>query len=142
MIDLKGDGSFRLDLSYFDYCTGPIMTNERFSALFGEPMRGPDKLLTQLPMDVAASIQAVLDEAVLRLTRSLAKKLVPRTRSGIRSQQSPGPAKADHQMHPILPIFAPRRARFVEGDVCTDDLFGNVQQAAVAIDRAVSHPPD
>ncbi len=74
LIDLKADGSFRLDLSYFDYCTGLTMTNERFSALFGEPVRAPDKPLTAFHMDVAASIQVVLDEAVLRLTRSLAKK--------------------------------------------------------------------
>jgi carbamoyltransferase len=74
LIDLKSDGSFRLDLSYFDYCTGLTMTNERFSALFGEPVRAPDKLLTNFHMDVAASIQAVLDEVVLRLTRGLAKK--------------------------------------------------------------------
>jgi carbamoyltransferase len=74
LIDLKPDGSFRLDLSYFDYCTGLTMTNERFSALFGEPVRAPDKLLTNFHMDVAASIQAVLDEVVFRLTRGLAKK--------------------------------------------------------------------
>src|SRR5262252_5437753 len=74
LIDLKADGSFQLDLSYFDYCTGLTMTNERFSALFGEPVRAPDKLLTTFHMDVAASIQAVLDEVVLRLTRGLAKK--------------------------------------------------------------------
>jgi carbamoyltransferase len=74
LIDLKPDGSFRLDLSYFDYCTGLTMTNERFAELFGEPVRTPDKLLTPFHMDVAASIQAVLDEAVLRLTRSLAVK--------------------------------------------------------------------
>jgi carbamoyltransferase len=74
LIDLKPDGSFRLDLSYFDYCTGLTMTNERFAKLFGEPVRTPDKLLTPFHMDVAASIQAVLDEAVLRLTRSLATK--------------------------------------------------------------------
>ena len=74
LIELKADGSFRLDLSYFDYCTGLTMTNKRFSTLFGEPVRDPDHLLTQFHMDVAASIQAVLDEAVLRLTRSLAKK--------------------------------------------------------------------
>jgi carbamoyltransferase len=58
----------------FDYCTGVTMTNERFAELFGEPVRAPDKLLTEFHMDVAASIQAVLDEAVLRLTRSLATK--------------------------------------------------------------------
>src|ERR1700742_2148753 len=74
LIDLKPDGSFRLDMSYFDYCTGLTMTNERFAKLFGEPVRTPDKLLTDFHMDMAASIQAVLDEAVLRLTRSLAKE--------------------------------------------------------------------
>jgi carbamoyltransferase len=72
LIDLKPDGSFRLDMSYFDYCTGLTMTNERFAKLFGEPVRTPDKLLTSFHMDMAASIQAVLEEAVLRLTRSLA----------------------------------------------------------------------
>ena len=74
LIDLKPDGSFRLDMSYFDYCTGLTMTNERFAKLFGQPVRTPDQLLTSFHMDVAASIQAVLDEAVLRLTRSLANK--------------------------------------------------------------------
>lgn len=74
LIDLKPDGSFRLDMSYFDYCTGLTMTNERFSALFGEPVRSADQLLTPFHMDIAASIQAVLDEAVLRLTRSLAEQ--------------------------------------------------------------------
>jgi len=74
LIDLKADGSFWLDQSFFNYCTGLTMTNERFAKLFGEPVRGPDRLLTQFHMDVAASIQAVLDEAVLRLTRGLAKK--------------------------------------------------------------------
>ncbi len=74
LIDLKPDGSFRLDMDYFDYCTGLTMTNERFAKLFGAPVRAPDKLLTSFHMDVAASIQAVLDEAVLRLTRSLAAR--------------------------------------------------------------------
>jgi carbamoyltransferase len=60
-------------MSYFDYCTGFTMTNDRFAELFGQPVRSPDQLLTSFHMDVAASIQAVLDEAVLRLTRSLAK---------------------------------------------------------------------
>ncbi len=72
LIDLKADGSFRLDQSYFDYCTGLTMTNARFDALFGGPARGPEELLTQHHMDLAASIQSVLEEAVLRLTRSLA----------------------------------------------------------------------
>jgi carbamoyltransferase len=74
LVDLKPDGSFRLDMSYFDYCTGLTMTNERFVKLFGAPVRAPDQLLTAFHMDVAASIQAVLNEAVLRLTRSLASR--------------------------------------------------------------------
>src|ERR1700759_4854676 len=74
LIDLKPDGSFRLDMSYFDYCTGLTMTNERFAKLFGKPVRTPDQLLTPFHMEVAASIQAVLEEGVLRLTRSLAAR--------------------------------------------------------------------
>jgi carbamoyltransferase len=74
LIDLKPDGSFRLDMSYFDYCTGFTMTNDRLAKLFGQPVRAPDQLLTGFHMDVAASIQAVLDEAVLRLARSLARQ--------------------------------------------------------------------
>jgi carbamoyltransferase len=72
LIDLKSDGSFRLALDYFDYCTGLKMTNQKFDALFGGPARKPDEPLTQRHMDLAASIQAVLDEVVLRLARSLA----------------------------------------------------------------------
>jgi carbamoyltransferase len=72
LIDVKPDGSFRLNMTYFDYCTGLTMTNDRFAKLFGAPVRGADKLLTPFHMDVAASIQAVLDEVVLRITRSLA----------------------------------------------------------------------
>ena len=72
LIDLKDDGSFRLDQSYFNYCTGLTMTNARFDALFGGPPRRSDELLTQRHMDLAASIQAVVEEVVLRLTRSLA----------------------------------------------------------------------
>jgi carbamoyltransferase len=74
LIDLKSDGSFKLDLSYFDYCTGLRMTNKAFDDLFGGPPRGADELLTQRHMDLAASIQAVTDEVVLRLTRSLASE--------------------------------------------------------------------
>lgn len=72
MIDLKPDGSFRLNLEYFDYCTGLTMTNGKFDALFGARARSPEGKLTGFHMDVAASIQAVLDEVVLRLTRALA----------------------------------------------------------------------
>jgi carbamoyltransferase len=72
LIDLKPDGSFRLDQRYFDYCTGLTMTNARFHALFGQPARKPDEKLTQFHMDIAASIQQVTEEAVLRMTRALA----------------------------------------------------------------------
>src|SRR5262249_10849969 len=72
LMDLKEDGSFRLDLEYFDYCTGLTMTNDRFDRLFGAPVRAPDKLLTQFHMDIAASVQKVTEEVMLRLTRSLA----------------------------------------------------------------------
>ena len=74
LIDLKDDGSFRLDQSYFNYCTGLTMTNGRFDALFGGPPRRPDEALTQRHMDLAASIQAVTEEAVLRMTRALARE--------------------------------------------------------------------
>ena len=74
LIDLKPDGSFRLDMSYFDYCTGFTMTNDRFARLFGQPVRRPEQLLTGFHMDMAASVQSVLDEAVLRLARSLARQ--------------------------------------------------------------------
>jgi carbamoyltransferase len=72
LIDVKADGTFRLDLSYFDYCAGLRMTNEKFDALFGGPPRKPETWLTQREMDLAASIQAVTEEIVLRLTRSIA----------------------------------------------------------------------
>src|SRR5205823_7642394 len=72
LIELKPDGSFWLDQSYFDYCTGLRMTNARFAELFGQPVRAPGELLTDFHMDIAASVQAVIEEAVLRLTRSIA----------------------------------------------------------------------
>ncbi|MCX5740154.1 MAG: hypothetical protein NTZ61_16990, partial [Proteobacteria bacterium] len=74
VIDLKPDGSFRLDQQYFDYCTGLTMTNARFDALFEGPPRKPEEQLTQRHMDLAASVQAVTEEAVLRMTRALAKE--------------------------------------------------------------------
>ncbi len=72
LMDLKPDGSFRLDMSYFDYCTGLTMTNAKFDELFGGKPRKSEENLTQREMDIAASIQAVTEEVVLRLTRSLA----------------------------------------------------------------------
>ena len=74
VIDIQADGSFRMNMDYFDYCTGLKMTNEKFDTLFGGKPRTPEELLTQREMDLAASIQAVTEEIVLRLTRALAAK--------------------------------------------------------------------
>jgi carbamoyltransferase len=74
LIDVKADGSFRLNMSYFDFCTGLTMTSQRFHDLFGGPPRKPDQPLTPYHMDLAASIQAVTEEIVLRLTRSLCEE--------------------------------------------------------------------
>ncbi len=74
LIDLKDDGSFRLDMSYFDYCAGLRMTNAKFDKLFGGPPRKPEERLTQREMDLAASIQAVTETVVLRLARSIAQE--------------------------------------------------------------------
>jgi len=71
LIDLKPDGSYRLDQSYFDYSVGLHMTSAKFHELFGAPPRNPGDPLTQREMDLAASVQAITEEAVLRLTRSL-----------------------------------------------------------------------
>ena len=71
LIDVKDDGSFRLNMEYFDYCTGLRMTNEKFAELFGGAERRAEQRLTQREMDLAASIQSVLEEVVLKLTRSL-----------------------------------------------------------------------
>lgn len=74
LMDLKPDGTFRLDMDYFNYCTGLTMTNGRFDTLFGAPPRDPDDQVEQRHMDLAASVQAVAEEVVLRLTRSLARE--------------------------------------------------------------------
>jgi carbamoyltransferase len=74
IVDLKEDGSFRLDQKYFDYCTGLRMTNEKFGELFGGKARKPEELLTQHHMDLAASVQAVTEEIVIRLARSVKKE--------------------------------------------------------------------
>ena len=73
LIDIKEDGSFHLDMSYFNYCTGLTMTNERFDALFGGPPRTAEGQLTQREMDLAASIQAVTEEVVIKLARGIRK---------------------------------------------------------------------
>jgi carbamoyltransferase len=74
LVDIQADGSFRMNMDYFDYCTGLTMTNAKFDALFGGKPRKPEELLTQRDMDLAASIQAVTEEIVLRLTRALAAR--------------------------------------------------------------------
>ncbi len=72
LIDLKSDGTFRLNMKYFDYATGLKMVNDNFSKLFGHPIRNPDiDLLTQFHMDVASSIQSVTEDIVLNLCKSI-----------------------------------------------------------------------
>ena len=71
LIDLKEDGSFRLNQSYFNYSVGLTMTNNKFSDLFGKDVRKPEtELLTQFHMDIASSIQAVIEEIILRMIKS------------------------------------------------------------------------
>ena len=74
LIDVKPDGSFRLNMAYFDYCTGLTMTNERFSTLFDMPARRANQELKQHHMDMAASVQAVTEEVILKLGRSVARE--------------------------------------------------------------------
>jgi carbamoyltransferase len=74
LLDLKPDGTFRLNMDYFDYCTGLRMTNAKFDALFGGPPRQPETALTQKEMDLARSIQEVTEEVMLRLSRTIHKE--------------------------------------------------------------------
>jgi carbamoyltransferase len=81
LIDLKEDGSFRMNMKYFDYCAGLRMTNENFAELFGGPAREAESHLTQREMDIARSLQEVTEEIMLRMTRHVhretgAKQLV------------------------------------------------------------------
>ena len=73
LIDIKEDGSFALDMSYFNYCTGLTMTNKKFEALFGGPPRKSESEITQREMDLAASIQVVTEEVVIKLAKGIAK---------------------------------------------------------------------
>jgi len=73
LVDIKEDGTFRLNLDYFDYCTGLRMTSRRFDELFGGPPRKPEQWLTQREMDLAASIQLVTEQIMLKLTHAAAK---------------------------------------------------------------------
>ena len=74
LMDLKEDGTFRLDMQYFNYCTGLTMTNKKFDTLFGGPARQAEGELTQREMDIAASIQKVTEEVVLRLAKTVQKE--------------------------------------------------------------------
>jgi len=75
LVDLKDDGTFRLNMKYFDYATGLKMINEKFLKLFGQPVRDPkEDLLNQFHMDIACSIQSVTEEIILRLAKSIAKE--------------------------------------------------------------------
>jgi carbamoyltransferase len=74
LIDIKADGTFRLQMDYFDYATGLRMTNDRFADLFGRPARAPESPLTQQEMDIAASVQEVTEEIVLSVARTLQKE--------------------------------------------------------------------
>ncbi len=71
LIDIREDGSFHLNMDYFNYCTGLTMTNERFDGLFGGPARKPEAILTQREMDLAASVQAVTEEVVIKLAKDI-----------------------------------------------------------------------
>jgi carbamoyltransferase len=75
LIDIKDDGTFRLDMRYFEYATGLTMTGARFAGLFGGPARKPESPLTQREMDLARSVQMVTEEIVLRLARTLHREL-------------------------------------------------------------------
>ena len=73
LIDVKGDGSFHLNMDYFSFCTEPTMTNEKFHTLFNAPPRVSENTLTQKEMDLAASLQVVIEETVFKISRNLAK---------------------------------------------------------------------
>jgi carbamoyltransferase len=74
LLDLKEDGTFRLDMRYFNYCTGLTMTNSKFDALFGAPARKPESTISQREMDIAASIQKVTEEIIMRLAKTVRKE--------------------------------------------------------------------
>ena len=74
LVDIKPDGSFRLNMDYFDYCTGLTMTNEKFDQLFGGPRRKPEVWLTQREMDLAASVQAICEDIMIGLARGIARE--------------------------------------------------------------------
>jgi len=111
LMDLKEDGSFRLDMSYFNYCQGLTMTSKSFDALFDGPPRQPESPLEHKQMDLAASIQHVTEEVMLRRARKLlgARRstignTIKLSKQGLRSsRRSPVVAAIQtppHQTHP------------------------------------------
>src|SRR5262249_35816080 len=74
LIDVKDDGSFWMDMSYFSYCQGLVMTSPKFDALFGGPAKQPDETVTQRPMVLARSVQEVTEEVVLRAARHVQRE--------------------------------------------------------------------
>src|SRR5207249_5855605 len=74
LVDLKEDGSFRLNMKYFDYCVGLTMINGEFEKLFGGPPRKPESKLTQRDMDLARSIQEVTEEVMFRMARHVRRE--------------------------------------------------------------------
>ena len=74
IIKVAEDGSFQLDMSYFDYATGLTMTSKKFNDLFGGPPRASEDKLTQREMDLAASIQKVTEEIIIKIAKSIAKE--------------------------------------------------------------------
>ncbi len=74
LIDIAEDGSFRMNMRYFDYCTGKSMTNSHFNSLFGGPALGPDMPVKQLHMDLAASVQKVVEEVIVKLATHIRKQ--------------------------------------------------------------------
>jgi carbamoyltransferase len=71
LVEIRDDGSFRLSMEYFNYCTGLTMTNRRFDRLFGRGPRGPEEKISQVDMDLAASIQEITEEIVIKLARAI-----------------------------------------------------------------------
>ena len=94
IVDLKADGSYKLEMPYFNYCTGLTMTNGKFDRLFGQPPRSEDDFHTQKHMDIAASAQVVLEEAVLALRHLLAELMIPLPRTA----SICGPGRGDRNL--------------------------------------------
>ena len=88
LVDVKEDGSFHLDMSYFNYCTGFTMTSEKFHKLFGREPRKPESTITKMDMDLARSIQVVTEEIVLRIGRHIYKETGEKKQRPIKPQET------------------------------------------------------